>query len=114
MMHVQESVLHYDVIGHPQCDFRYSVAFPFHPATPSSPAQVTLVQEYAQVRARTALHRGTASQPEQACPLLLMLCAVPQRVEVVGPQGSGSREQPPGGTHMPGGMDVLPRACTHG
>lgn len=43
-----ESVLHYDIIGHPQCDFRYSVAFPFHPATPSSPAQVTLVQEYAQ------------------------------------------------------------------
>ncbi|GIL48317.1 hypothetical protein Vafri_4597 [Volvox africanus] len=40
--------LHYDVVGHPNCSFCFAVAIPFHPATETAPAQVTLVREYAQ------------------------------------------------------------------
>jgi hypothetical protein len=29
----QARELHYDVVGHPRCDFRFSVVFPFHSAT---------------------------------------------------------------------------------
>ncbi|KAG2451992.1 hypothetical protein HYH02_003763 [Chlamydomonas schloesseri] len=44
----QSHTVQYDVVGNPHLDFRFSVAFPFHPATATSPAQVTLVREYAQ------------------------------------------------------------------
>ncbi|KAG2437775.1 hypothetical protein HYH02_011150 [Chlamydomonas schloesseri] len=44
----QTQTVQYDVVGHPQCSFVSAVAFPFHPATSTSPAQVTLVREYAQ------------------------------------------------------------------
>lgn len=37
---MQESILHYDVAGHPKCAFQFSVAFPFHPATRTAPPQV--------------------------------------------------------------------------
>ncbi|GIL74677.1 hypothetical protein Vretifemale_4603 [Volvox reticuliferus] len=40
--------LHYDVVGHPNCSFCFAVAIPFHPATETTPAQVTMVREYAQ------------------------------------------------------------------
>ncbi|KAG2499480.1 hypothetical protein HYH03_002427 [Edaphochlamys debaryana] len=41
-------LVEYDVIGHPQCDFSYAVAVPFHPAAGGRPAQVTVIREYAQ------------------------------------------------------------------
>ncbi|KAG2441556.1 hypothetical protein HXX76_003177 [Chlamydomonas incerta] len=44
----QAQTVQYDVVGHPQCHFASAVAFPFHPATATEPAQVTLVREYAQ------------------------------------------------------------------
>ncbi|EFJ46688.1 hypothetical protein VOLCADRAFT_118065, partial [Volvox carteri f. nagariensis] len=40
--------LHYDVVGHPSCSFCFAVALPFHPATETTLAQVTVVREYAQ------------------------------------------------------------------
>ncbi|KAG2441567.1 hypothetical protein HXX76_003188 [Chlamydomonas incerta] len=44
----QSHTVQYDVVGNPRMDFRFSVAFPFHPATATTPAQVTVVREYAQ------------------------------------------------------------------
>ncbi|KAG2441555.1 hypothetical protein HXX76_003176 [Chlamydomonas incerta] len=44
----QAHTLHYDVVGHPQCHYQFSCSFPFHPATATTPAQVTVVHEYAQ------------------------------------------------------------------
>ncbi|KAG2441566.1 hypothetical protein HXX76_003187 [Chlamydomonas incerta] len=44
----QAHAVQYDVVGNPHMDFRFTVAFPFHPATAKAPAQVTLVREYAQ------------------------------------------------------------------
>ncbi|KAG1665097.1 hypothetical protein FOA52_007788 [Chlamydomonas sp. UWO 241] len=38
----------YDVVGHPKCDFFFTVVFPFHPAKDGKPAQVTLISEYCQ------------------------------------------------------------------
>jgi hypothetical protein len=41
----------YDVIGHPRCEFRFAVVFPYHPATndddDDDEGEVTLVREYA-------------------------------------------------------------------
>eukprot|EP00198_Chlamydomonas_reinhardtii_P009948 XP_001699285.1 predicted protein [Chlamydomonas reinhardtii] len=44
----QPHTLHYDVVGHPQSHHQFSCSFPFHPATATTPAQVTVVHEYAQ------------------------------------------------------------------
>jgi len=45
---VQGPVHDYDVVGHPQADFHFSVVFPFHPGGPFR-GSVTLLREYAQV-----------------------------------------------------------------
>ncbi|KXZ50516.1 hypothetical protein GPECTOR_16g691 [Gonium pectorale] len=46
--HGEPHNIHYDVVGHPSMSFSFAVAFPFHPATDTTPAQVTVVREYAQ------------------------------------------------------------------
>ncbi|KAG2499483.1 hypothetical protein HYH03_002430 [Edaphochlamys debaryana] len=43
-----QHTLVYDVVGHPQCEFIFSIAFPFHKATATTPPQVTVIREYAQ------------------------------------------------------------------
>ncbi len=40
MTALQSHTVQYDVVGNPRMDFRFSVAFPFHPATATTPAQV--------------------------------------------------------------------------
>ncbi|GLC74608.1 hypothetical protein PLESTF_001534600 [Pleodorina starrii] len=44
----QPHSVNYDVVGHPSASFCFAVAIPFHPATETAPAQVTVVREYAQ------------------------------------------------------------------
>lgn len=53
---LQGPVYEYDVIGHPQCDFHFAVTFPWHPGPGGG--SVTLLREYAQVRAGVAVHGG--------------------------------------------------------
>lgn len=38
----------FDIIGHPQASFHFAAVFPFHPATSSQPAQVTILKEFCQ------------------------------------------------------------------
>lgn len=41
--------LHFDVVGHPQCAFRFAVVFPFHPYKDGRPGgEVTVIREYGQ------------------------------------------------------------------
>ena len=55
----QSHTVQYDVVGNPRMDFRFSVAFPFHPATATTPAQV--LGGYRQQHTGTATwHRGHA------------------------------------------------------
>lgn len=39
---------HYDVVGHPRCEFKFSVIFPFHPGKDGAEHEVTLIREYCQ------------------------------------------------------------------
>uniref|UniRef100_A0A7S0WJV1 Nudix hydrolase domain-containing protein n=1 Tax=Chlamydomonas leiostraca TaxID=1034604 RepID=A0A7S0WJV1_9CHLO len=40
--------LHYDVVGHPRCSFKFAVAFPFHRAQDGGEPTVTVIREYCQ------------------------------------------------------------------
>jgi hypothetical protein len=37
---LQTKELHYDVVGHPRCEFKFSVIFPFHPGSNGMGPQV--------------------------------------------------------------------------
>jgi len=44
----KEQKIRYDIVGHPQCEFKFSVAFPFHSSEDRKEAKITVIREYAQ------------------------------------------------------------------